>query len=297
MLAQRLSAGERHERRWPAQCGPDPSAVTGITRARQPPPELAADFPATSSRHSGHGRRSLVAVCRDGAAQPGTDGIITSDPGETRHALRPRRPDAAPLARLPHHQHRLTARRKAVMPSDLKAWTSASASLSRTTPGWQICVRTALGGAGAGPGARAAIAALNADSPDELEKITIKTADAPGRRGVRPAVQDDVRALRLSHACPQAEYAPGTSMSRPSECSAGVRPGIRPARLAGTLIIAVPKVTLLVLRRRAGASIARSDQEHEPGTRQPQTKQGRPGRLKTARRVRERPGTALASRS
>lgn len=74
---------------WPASASPD---ALGRDRASRGLgnllPELAADFPgyefATQRTWNGV---SLVAVCRDGAAQPGTYVIITSDPGEMRHVL------------------------------------------------------------------------------------------------------------------------------------------------------------------------------------------------------------------
>jgi hypothetical protein len=52
-------------------------------------PRLAAEFPAydfgTQRTYNGI---SLVAVCRDGAAQEGTYAVVTSDPGGMRDVLR-----------------------------------------------------------------------------------------------------------------------------------------------------------------------------------------------------------------
>jgi hypothetical protein len=83
---------------WPASVSPDAlgcdQASHGLGNLL---PELAADFPcfefATQRTWNGV---SLVAVCRDGAAQPGTCVIVTSDPGEMRQELTSgRRPDCA----------------------------------------------------------------------------------------------------------------------------------------------------------------------------------------------------------
>lgn len=51
-------------------------------------PDLAIEFPSYefSTQQTWDGV-SLVAICRDGAVQPGTYVVITSDPGEMRHAL------------------------------------------------------------------------------------------------------------------------------------------------------------------------------------------------------------------
>lgn len=51
-------------------------------------PRLAADFPGYEfgTQRTWNGI-SLVAVCREGADRAGTYAIITSDPGEMRHAL------------------------------------------------------------------------------------------------------------------------------------------------------------------------------------------------------------------
>jgi hypothetical protein len=51
-------------------------------------PQLADDFPGYDfgTQRTSNGV-SLVAVCRGGAAQPGTYVVVTSDPGEMRDAL------------------------------------------------------------------------------------------------------------------------------------------------------------------------------------------------------------------
>jgi hypothetical protein len=50
---------------------------------------LAAEFPAYDfGMQRTYSGVSLVAVCRDGAANEGTYAVITSDPGEMRDVLR-----------------------------------------------------------------------------------------------------------------------------------------------------------------------------------------------------------------